>query len=397
MKFTFRLVTVLVLLAALAGTVRAEFHDVVFCGDLPAADCILLEAAQENAAQQTSGSGVLDMDLLMRDLDDESMGEFLLALDADLVWSGDPSGFEELGAASLGVMDDPAAMMTMLGEVLAQFNGRITLSLQTPDGLPGMLADDLPAELLSGISMEARLVDGNLYFDLASLATIMPAEDGVPSGWFGFNVMDVLEAGMAAEGMSAGMKDPRGSDAMAEADAEMEAGIAEAMAEMEAMADAWTDPEFLAEFMSVERLADETVADQLVAVFRTGIDLVALLRSDALVDLLLASTEMSEVDEEELRDMSMMMDMLGNRLGIEIETITYISIDEALPVRDVFHMAWDMADMMALTSGDSDAAEPYVSVDFRMDYSYPADAPAVTVPKNAFIISPGLLLAGADA
>lgn len=395
MKFTFRLVTVLVLLAALAGTVRADFHDVVFCGDLPAADCILLEAAQENAAQQTSGSGVLDMDLLMRDLDDESMGEFLIALDADLVWSGDPSGFEELGAASLGVMDDPAAMITLLGELLAQFNGGITLSLQTPDGLPGMLAEDIPAELLSGISMEARLVDGNLYFDLASLATIMPAEDGVSSGWFGFNVMDLLETGVAAEGMSAGMKDPRGSDAeaMAETDAEMEAGIAEAVAEIEAMTDAWTDPEFLAEFMSVERLADETVADQLVAVFRTGIDLAALFNSDALIDLL-AGSEMSEVDEEELREMSMLMDMFGS--GIDIETTTYISIDEALPLRDEFHMAWDMADVMAFMRESEDAI-PYVSLDFRMDYSYPAEAPTVTVPENAFIISPGLLMAGADA
>ena len=395
MKFTFRLVTVLVLLSALAGVARADFHDVVFCGDLPAADCVLLEAAQENAAQQTSGSGVLDLDLLMRDLDEEAMGEFLIALNADVVWSGDLSGLEEMGAASLGMMDDPAAMMTMLGELLAQFNGMFTLSLQMPQGLPGTLADDIPAELLSGISMEARLVDGNLYFDLSSLATIMPAEDGVPSGWFGFNIMELLEAGMAAEGMSEGMKDPRGSDddAMAEADAEMEA----AMAEMEALAASWTDPDFLAEFMSIERLADEMVADQLVAVFRTGVDLVALFNSDAFSDLLLAGTEMGEIDEEELQDMSMMidmMDMLGS--GIDIEATTYISIDEALPVRDVFHMAWDMADMMAFMSESEDAI-PYVSVDYQMDYSYPAEAPTVTVPENAFIISPGLLMAGADA
>ncbi len=392
MKFTFRFVTVLVLLAALAGTVRADFHDVVFCGDLPAADCILLEAAQENAAQQTSGSGVLDLDLLMRDLDEEAMGDFLIALDADVVWSGDLSGLEEMGAASLGMMDDPAVMMTMLGELFAQFNGRFTVSLQTPQGLPGMTADDFPEELLSGISMEARLVDGNLYFDLSSLATIMPAEDGVPSGWLGFNLMELLEAGMAAEGMSESMKDPRGSgdDAMAEADAEMEA----AMAEMEAMIAAWSDPDVLAEFVSVERLEDETIADQLVAVFRTGVDLVALFNSDAFSDLLLAGTEMGEIDEDELRYMSMMMDMLGS--DIDIEATTYISIDEALPVRDVFHMAWDMADMMAFMSESEDAL-PYVQVDYQMDYGYPAEAPTVTVPENAFIISPGLLMAGADA
>ena len=392
MKFTFRLVTVLLLLAALAGTVRADFHDVVFCGDLPAADCILLEAAQENAAQQTSGSGVLDLDLLMRDLDEEAMGDFLIALDADVVWSGDLSGLEEMGAASLGMMDDPAVMMTMLGELFAQFNGRFTVSLQTPQGLPGMTADDFPEELLSGISMEARLVDGNVYFDLSSLATIMPAEDGVPSGWLGFNLMELLEAGMAAEGMSESMKDPRSEDAeaMTEADAEMEA----AMAEMEAMIAAWSDPDVLAEFVSVERLEDETIADQLVAVFRTGVDLVALFNSDAFSDLLLAGTEMGEIDEDELRYMSMMMDMLGS--DIDIEATTYISIDEALPVRDVFHMAWDMADMMAFMSESEDAL-PYVRVDYQMDYGYPAEAPTVTVPENAFIISPGLLMAGADA
>lgn len=383
MKLSVRIALVVALLASLADAVHADYHDTVFCGNLTVPDCALLEAAQENAAQQAKGSGVLDMDMIMRDLDEHSAGEYSIALDADVVWSGDLSSVQDMGMESLAMMSDPEDMLTFFSELFSQFSAALTLSLQTPQGLPDMEDDAMLEALAAGVGMEARLVDGVLYVDLASLATIMAAEDGVPSGWFGFNMMDLLEASMAMEPMLEG--EELVADVMDE----------EAMEQMEAMVAAWSDPDFLAGFMNVERLEDQTVADQRAAVFRTIVDLEALFEGPQIYELIQSTAAMGGevgVEDDDLLGVSMMMGMFAD--GMEIEALSYVSIEEELPLREEFHFAWSMAEMMPL-AGDEATGDPFIGVDYRMDFGYPTETPDISVPENAFIISPGLLTSGA--
>ena len=398
MKPAIRLTLLAVLLVSLAGAVQADYHDTVFCGDLAAADCALLESSSENAAQQTSGSGVLDLDMTMRDLDEHSAGQYSIALDADVVWSGDLSGFQDMGMESLAIMSEPEDMLALFDELFSQLSGSLTISLQAPQGLPEMEGDSMLEALASGVGMEARLVDGVLYVDLASLATIMAAEDGVPSGWFGFNMMEMLKASMAMESMTEGMKDPHhnGAGKGSDDDGQMAGAMdEEAIAEMEAMAAAWSDPDFLGGFMTVERLEDQTVADQVAAVFRTTVDLEALFEGPELYELLQTAASMGGepgIDEDDMLGVSMMMGMFAG--GMQIEALTYVSIAEELPLREELRFAWPMAEMMSL-AGEDATGDPYIGVDYRMDYGYPAETPEISVPENAFIISPGLLTAGA--
>ena len=56
--------------------------------------------------------------------------------------------------------------------------------------------------------------------------------------------------------------------------------------DMQEMVEAWSDPEFLGEFMTVERLPDQSVADQQAAVFQTNFNLRSLMDSAEFHELL---------------------------------------------------------------------------------------------------------------
>ena len=147
--------------------------------------------------------------------------------------------------------------------------------------------EDFPA----GVALEMLLVDGIAYIDLSNLASAMSAEDGIPAGWLGFDITELMQMAMQSgpgnEGDMAphgdgkeGKQDPRepkGADTMT--------GLA-FPADMQEMVKAWSDPEFLGQFMTVERLPDQSVADQQAAVFQTNFNLRSLMDSAEFHELL---------------------------------------------------------------------------------------------------------------
>ncbi len=393
MTFTFRSALLLVLLVALAGAAQADYHDVVFCGDLTDSDCALLEQASENTAAQTAGSYSLAMDLDLQDLETGLSGataDYSFSLDVDSLWSGDPSGFETMGLEAMSMMTDPEAMMVLLAELLSEFSGSATMTLVAPQGLPGVPEDEFPAALLTGLTMEVRLVDGHAFLDLSSLATIMAADDGVPSGWFGFHIMDLLDTMLESGMMDMDMTGTGGKPA--DSDQADDGDMAQDLAAMEEMLAGWSDPEFLGTFMVVERLEDQVLEGKGVAVFHTSFDLSALFGSAEIHEMLSSRGEAAE--EGEMAMMDMMLGMFAD--AIVVESTQYIGLENRLTLREDTSMSWDMAAMMNLTGESSDAAT-FIAVDARVDYGYPDEAPVITVPENAFIILPGMLLAGADA
>ncbi|MDE0610144.1 MAG: hypothetical protein OXH77_09595 [Anaerolineaceae bacterium] len=411
MIFTFRNALLLVILLALAGAAQADYHDVVFCGELAESDCALLKKATENSAGQTAGTYSLDMDLDLQGFGSglqDTPGDYGISLDVDTVWSGDLSAFEAMGPESMSMMADPQAMLVMLGDLLSEVSGSATVTLVAPQGLPGVPEDEIPAALLNGVSMEMRLVDGHAYLDLSSLAMIMPVEDGVPSGWFGFHIMDLLET-MLESGMMDmemdGLPDEGADSASADS-----ATMKQDLAAIETMIADWSDPEFLGTFMAVERLQDQIVEGRGVAVFHTSLDLSALFGSPEMRELMMASGElgqdavgendmdmmlgMAAVGENDMAMMDMMLGMVAD--AIDVEATQFIGLEDRLILRADTSMTMDLKAMMN-PMGDSSEAMTQIAIDARMDYGYPAETPVINVPENAFIVSPGLLLAGADA
>ncbi len=391
MKKNVWLTAVLFLLFSLTAVAQAA--EPVFCGDLAAADCALLQDAQTNVAAQTSGGVTMDVDLTLRNVDESMPGEQVISLDVDAIWNGDFSRFESMETEMLARMDDPTQLMAMMSEILAEVSGTISLSLDIPEALQDdAFFEDFPADF----ALEMSLVDGIAYIDLSSVASAMSAEAGFPAGWLGFDITEMMQMAMLsglgeADDMAphgdgkADKQDPRepkGADTMT--------GLA-VSADMQEMVEAWTDPEFLGQFMTVERLADQSVADQQAAVFQTNIDLRALMNSAGFHELLGMTGELGGMDEDEASGIAMMVGMLT--LGLDIEALEFINLDDGLPLRDEFHMNWDLSALMNLAEGSEDSSEleSAFGLDFLVDYSFSDEVLTVMAPDDALFITPEMM------
>jgi hypothetical protein len=397
MKKSVWLTAVLFLLFSLTAVAQAAAEP-VFCGDLAAADCALLQDAQTNAAAQTSGAVTMDVDLTLRNLDESMPGEQVISLDVDAIWNGDFSRFESMETEMLARMDDPTQLMAMMSEMLAGMSGTISVSVDIPEALQDdAFFEDFPAV----VALEMRLVDGIAYIDLSNLASAMSAEDGIPAGWLGFDITELMQMAMqsgpgAADGMAPhsegkeGKQDPRepkGADTMT--------GLA-IPADMQEMVEAWSDPEFLGQFMSVERLEDQSVADQQAAVFQTNFDLRALMNSAEFHELLGVTGELGNMNEDQVSAVSMMVGMMT--LGLDIEALRFINLDDGLPLREELHLNWDLSALMNLAEGSEDSSELESSfgLDFLIDFSFSDEELPVTAPEGAFLM-PMEMMMGMDA
>ena len=397
MKKSVWLTAVLFLLFSLTAVAQAAAEP-VFCGDLAAADCALLQDAQTNAAAQTSGAVTMDVDLTLRNLDESMPGEQVISLDVDAIWNGDFSRFESMETEMLARMDDPTQLMAMMSEMLAGMSGTISVSVDIPEALQDdAFFEDFPAV----VALEMRLVDRIAYIDLSNLASAMSAEDGIPAGWLGFDITELMQMAMqsgpgAADGMAPhsegkeGKQDPRKPK---DADTMTELAIP---ADMQEMVEAWSDPEFLGQFMSVERLEDQSVADQQAAVFQTNFDLRALMNSAEFHELLGMTGELGNMNEDQVSAVSMMVGMMT--LGLDIEALKFINLDDGLPLREELHLNWDLSALMNLAEGSEDSSELESSfgLDFLIDFSFSDEELPVTAPEGAFLM-PMEMMMGMDA
>ena len=391
MKKSVWLTAVLFLLFSLT-TVAQAAAEPVFCGDLAAADCALLQDAQTNAAAQTSGAVTMDMDLTLRNLDDSMPGEQVISLDVDAIWNGDFSRFESMETEMLAKMDDPTQLMAMISEMLAEMSGTISVSVDIPEALQD---DAFFEDFLAGVTLEMRLVDGIAYIDLSNLADVMP-EGEIPAGWLGFDITELMQMAMQSgprdtDGMTPhsdgkeGKQDPRapkGADTLT--------GMT-IPADMQEMVEAWSDPEFLGQFMTVERLPDQSVADQQAAVFQTKFNLRSLMDSAEFHELLGVTGELGGMDKDDVSGIAMMVGMLT--LGLDIEALEFINLEDGLPLREELHLNWDISALMNL---DSSELESSFGLDLLIDFSFSDEELPVTAPEGA-ILMPMEMIMGMDA
>ena len=392
MKKSVWLTAVLFLLFSLTAVAQAA--EPVFCGDLAAADCALLQDAQTNAAAQTSGAVTMDVDLTLRNLDESMPGVQVISLDVDAIWNGDFSRFESMETEMLAKMDDPTQLMAMMAEMLAETSGSLSLSLAIPEALQddAFFGDgDFPA----GVALEMRLVDGIAYVDLSNLADVMP-EGEIPAGWLGFDITELMQMAMqSSPGDAAGMaphsdgkegkqdpREPKGADTLP--------GMA-TPADMQEMFKAWSDPEFLGQFMTVERLPDQSVADQQAAVFQTKFNLRSLMDSAEFHELLGVTGELGGMDKDDVSGIAMMVGMMT--LGLDIEALEFINLEDGLPLREELHLNWDLS---ALINLDSSELESSFGLDLLIDFSFSDEELPVTAPEGA-ILMPMEMMMGMDA
>lgn len=377
------LLVVILLFGGAAGSAFAQDAGPVLCGDLSEADCAIVE--QSNAAMHavTSSAFALDLDMALTVSDPEFEGfEFALAMDGAA--GADPATLEPFMALQpkdmAGMMDMMDIAPEMLAALLQGVDADVVLEL------------DLPAELLMEMGMvdgmpplELLMVDGVVYFYLGAF---MPEGDDSMPPWMG------IDLAAMTEGIFAMMED----EAMME---EMPSDMMDfqAMFDNEAL---WAmyDPEFYNQFVSIERIADDEIDGQPMAVFQMDFDYAGMFASEEyqamFSDYMAAIMEMQGESMDEMPDN--FMDIVATMMdGMVMTMEQWIGLEDSYIHLFSMDMAFDMdfqamAEMMP-EEDMSDAPEEF-SMEFSMtmessDFNVPVE---VVAPEGAQVIDPMMFM-----
>ena len=353
-------VLLLALLVPLNGVLAQEGE--VFCGDLSAEDCTLLEESQ--AAMMTLESLGFNFDANMEmsaSGGDMGMEGIALNLAGEGALAMDIAALADLQAMQ---PDDMANMGEMMSQLLNSVNAEMVLQL----GLP----EDMVGPKMSELSLDMRMVDGVFYVEISKL---MQAPEET---WMGLD-MGALYGVMFSEMMGEmDMGEMMGSDIFSLS----------------------SDPEFINEFMTISRLDDAEVMGQTVAVFEMTLDYGALMSDEAfreaMTNYMNSIMAMQGMDEEMPPgfDMDLVMDMMMARfVDATLSYTQWLGLDDHYVHHGEMDMAFNMnmaAMMASVPEADTEGAPESFSISFDATYDLHAfnEPVEVTAPENAQIIDP---------
>lgn len=369
----------LVVMLCLSGAVFAQNTAMTLpCGNLSEADCTLLTNAQ--TASSSLDSQMFDFNLHVNISNLPEMNE---PLAFSLTGSGSTGGMAALQSHMMAMQSsmmgtpDFSALQENFGEIadaLREFSGDLNLTLALPADLMAMAGPNMP----DNINLQIRMVDGIGYLNLDPLQPIL-ARSGMSnmSGWIGIDVVGLLQAAFEqidSSMLSSGM-DMSSSDAM--------------MGYMEA----FSDPEFLANFMTIER-TDDGSGD--TAVFEFTFDFSKLMASPEFQNMMRAQME----EQMAASGVTLSEDEMGAALAMSSQMMKGItmSMTEEIGLEDGFIHSINGSvnvDTRGMMTALSDAGEvsqstaetaPVIDITFGANYSSFNSAPEITAPEDAMII-----------
>ena len=363
------------------------------CGDLSDEDCAILEAAQLAGLQVTSYTS----DLLVS-VSAESIPTVAFDVAGDMQITGvtvvDPELTQLMIEVSTMARTDPEAYLEMVlddpGFVIDFYRGiefDLTFALSLSDGVREAIEADNGVAFPATVSVPVKLIDGMLYFNLVELTEFL---DGAPpelEGWVGIDFMGLMEMQLEdASGMSDEMREEMmGGDFAAIMAAQM----------------SLSDPEFLEQFVEVERVDDTEVEGQAAAVFESTFDLVEMISSPEFGDfltgylpLMLAQQEDGPSADEvaEMLPMAMMMaPMLFQDLSLTSTSV--IGLEDSNTYQSTAVLSWDLSGLLQLAemSGELPAdlavdGAPFVELVMDLGMGGFGDEVTLEVPTDVTII-----------
>ncbi len=367
--------TMMLSLPLLSGTVSAQDGLLSYCGELSADDCALLQQAGDAMGSLDSASFDISTTMYMFATSDTT-DEVEMSFDFAGRVAADFSAFDLLDAdASLlemmMMMEDG---MMAYGEAMETMQGEFVITADFPEDL----GED--AELEDG-SLEMRIVDGVLYLYVAEFE-----DTDVDADWAGLDLGEFFE------------------EAVAEMDTDemdMDELELEDLAELEAFFDndffAYINSdEFLAEFVTVERLDDEEVDGQTVAVFETTVDYTDALYNrdfqEGLVNWMMALAEQDPDAGLERGEVELLIFLMISLIDeAEFTTVQWVGVDDHY----VYYSTMDfnfVLDFALLSDFGEDAGELPSSLGIEMsveatmgDFNEPVE---VEVPADVEMVDP---------
>jgi hypothetical protein len=359
MSKVFRLLMIVGLLL-FSGSVFAQETEIpVVCGDLSEEDCAILTQAQQNALTLESASFNLQADFTISNIPDTPFESLTFNLAGDGAYALEPgamSGFMEFQSNPAALFENMEQLGPLYEEFFNSFAGELNLTLTLPTEVTDLLSQQLGSEFPQTLSVDLRLVEGIGYINLDQIATALP-QAGLPEGWYGLELARLF--GMLME-QSAAMMDPSAMEGF----------------DMSSFSQ-FTNPEFIGQYATVERLEDQDGA----AVFQTTFDYAGFITSPEFRELMEGQFEAQgqALDEAEIDEAFSMMETMFS--DVTFVTLTYVDLATNYVSRAETSFSFDTTAMME-AAGDTTTAAPVIDLTASIDYADFNTAAEVTAPED---------------
>lgn len=349
------LVSVLALLLGTFGTTLAQSTSEVFCGDLSAEDCGILQessTAMQDVAQYTTTSsfnatvsGIPGLPADPTEVNVTVGGTFAMDEGAKAA-SQSLAGLSQEERMKM-MSDSPQTIIDLFSGWDFDATAGVTMTPELANALSAQSGYNLPDTL----NIKARMVDGILYWDLSEVSTIVPS---VASGWVGFPLVDLLTAlkDQGAFKQAAQMSDPA---ALAAADPS-----GATTATLGVLQLLQNHPKLFEPYITLTRGDDTQLANEAGATFDMNFDAAAFFAGpefqQMVVDLAKAgafeSTGLTAADvEQNVQMLGMMAPMLFGGLTASAQQV--IGLDDMYQHKYSSSINWDLSSLvqMAQASG----------------------------------------------
>ncbi|MEZ4860750.1 MAG: hypothetical protein R3C14_05560 [Caldilineaceae bacterium] len=385
------------LLVFTATPVFAQELPEPFCGNLSTADCDILIASQEAMLGVESGVYNSEMNLLISGVPGLPADEVSFNLSQDATYSFDPKLVAGLAKVQMMKPEEITANVEDVLDLLVNFYGSLGYDGHMNLVMSQEVADILSAEAQTPIpndfDVAFRIVDGYGFLDLASLAAFAPDTEGL-QGWAGIDLLTLMKMGLQ-QGL-----DPNAVNAAGNSMPASLAGFG--------IGNYLNSPEgraMMEQFVKVERLRDETIDGQDVAIFRSTFDFGRFVGSPIFRDLVLSQLDTinqaakTDLTQDQVTEGLTMLSFVGPMLftGLDFHSAQAIGLDDQYVHQSEFVFDWDLSSLvgvakmvdsqgeMGLSTMLGDSA-PVISFEITSNASDFNSAPAVETPENAQII-----------
>jgi hypothetical protein len=372
---------VLVMLMLLLGsalTVTAQDAPPVMCGSLAEADCAVLTDSAAAMMELESAAFTFQLDLNLSNIPNMGPGELNFRLTGDGAYHIVP------GSLNMAIFspEQMAENMDQLPEIFDSVIKAISADMNMVFFLPESLVkatEGTPSALPERVGLTARLVDGFGYVNLDKLAELDPSGQ-IPSGWLGMDI-----ATFYRRTLEQSMDMMQGSD-------------------LTGLMSSFSQPDFMEDYLMIERLADVQVDGQDAAVFQTQFDLSAFYGSDAFRDYMRETFEASMSGmggSSSEAEIDQMLDMLGSIYdGMTMQTTQTIGLSDGYVHAADLTLDWPL-DFNALAGsmgGAGSAGLPSEPLNINIVFSGTLtsfnDAPTISAPEDAQIAPLDSLMPG---
>jgi hypothetical protein len=368
-----KFLVLLMTLAIVGGATLAQDATPVFCGDLPEADCTILQESAAVMSELSSAAFNFQLDFDLGGIPDIPVDNLSFRLTGDGAYALDSEALSLFSTQEWmqNLEELPAALESALKAISAD----ATLVLFFPPEIIAAASED-GTDLPDKVGLSLRLVDGVGYVNLDKLADLDRSGD-MPRGWIGLDIATALSTVLSEADLGSMSTTMPGFDP-------------------EAMS-IYSDPAMWSRFVTVTRLEDTEIDGQTAAVFQDTINLAelyadpefqAIMREQLETTFESMGTNDSGFTDENFDQLMEFYAKLFEDLSLV--STKAVGLDDHYVHQTTMAMDWtlDLAEAVAQfgETSSSDAPTITFNMDFESGLSQFNDAPAITAPEDATII-----------